>query len=192
RNFPPERSARRRLSHDAPSQRTTPSAILTSRMGVPFPSARSSALVGDSGLPGTALKVFPSVVRKTPAVVTRTGEPNPDAKRAIGVPAGALSGGHQRPPPSKETFRPLKLERRRTVEPSGPRKTARDAAGGRGSSERRRTRMPCASQTPLSWPAYARKKKTRLGSFGSVTRSETRPSASPTEPGTSVTPASSE
>src|SRR4029450_7643858 len=153
RKRPPDRSERRRVSHAAPSHRKVPTAVFTSRIEEPSASLRSSADTGPSGLPQTREKARPSGVRKTPAVVTRTGAPNSLPKSASGVPGGAVSGIDHRSPPSNDARKPLKLERRSTVAPSGSTNAASVADGGRGSSDRRRTRIPFASHTPLSPPA---------------------------------------
>src|SRR6266511_4727036 len=159
---------------------------------MPAVSERSSADTGEAGPPIDTNASPAPATRKTPAVVTRTGAEKGVEKRASAAPAGGFAGANQRSPRSREKRRPEEEERASTVFPAASRNATSDAAGGRGSRETRRPFKPRASQTPLSSPPYARKKKSRAGSLGSATRSETRPSVRPTDPWLKVAPPSSE
>src|SRR5437867_1043307 len=190
--MPPFKRPTRWLIQLWPVQRDVPSLERTSRSGPPPPSESSSAAIGADG-PPKETKLSPGrSMRKTPALVTRTGAGNGAPNIAIGTPAGGLPGAVHRSPRSREKRRPEEDDRARTVLPAASRNATRDAAGGSESRETRRTFRPRASQTPLSSPPYARKKKRREGSLGSAKRSETRPSGNPTDPLASVAPPSSE
>ncbi len=119
----------------------------------------SSAATAPVGDPRMASNVAPpSAVRNTPSDVTSTGSRYGGPKTATGDPAGAAAAAVQRAPPSRESLSPADDARRSTVFPAGSRNAVREPAGGRGSTETRRTDVPSAAQTPLSSPPYARKK----------------------------------
>src|SRR5689334_22332446 len=144
--------------HASPSQEATASPDRSSMSGRPAASASSSAADAGRAPPATAAKREPSLVRKTPAVVTTTGSPKAVGYIAIGEPAGGSSGAVQRAPPSFETRSPADDETISAVRPSGARTAASDADAGIASRDTFRTSRPDASQTPLSSPAKDRKK----------------------------------